>query len=890
MRRLLGIIIVLALLPAISWGDDTPKRVLIIPLTQEWRSTDQSFSRELTQALANELMKEGDVQPIFGETFTSVVERRKVDTARIARIAQRNHADLVIWGKISKLESGYALEISVLPKDSRKPPKVFSTTGKDIEELLSRMRDLAANIGTTALGRPVIGAIRIEGNRRIRPPAILDKMEMKPGTSFLRSALGGEIRKIYSMGYFDDVQIDAEETPEGKIDLHVILKERPAVKNLEVKGASVFSKDQILDAITSKSYHVVNPDKIRHDIDKLKRKYEAKGYYETKIDYETKDVSPSEANLVFKIDEGNKSYLTEITLDGAEKLEPADIKKDLENTVGLKEKGWFWFVDESGIFTREKLDQARIRVMQYYLDHGFINVQVGFPQLDIHEGRVKVTFPIQEGARYQVRKIDVEGDLRVPREQLIEKLETKTKTYFSRATMASDIKALTKMYNNLGYAYVDVEPKTKVNDKYKFVDIKFKINEGQKVSLERVDIVGNDRTRGKVIRRALDVVEGDLYNANKFDSTKKNLEAMDFFEAVRLKTSPGSREDLMNVTVEVMEKKTGALTAGLGYSSQDGAMGNVDLKERNLLGLGIMANAKASISARRNSYEGSLTHPWLFDYPLTGSLRAYRSQQRESNYLRDGEGFSVHLGYPLYGFWQMSTGFSRDSTKLTAFRQGFGRSVMDYYRRFGTNPLKFTNFAQNTVTVSFARDTRIGAMIPTGGSKITFGTRQAGLGGDVAYSSYFSEAVYYRPLVWKAILKVRASGSLLQEAGKNPIPFDQRIVLGGIQSIRGYRAGEIGPMDKSGYVMGGDRSLYGNVECLFPLIEQLRLNGVAFVDAGNAWNVSDGPLFDEIKSGVGVGIRWMSPMGPIRLEYGWKINPRKGEERGAFAFGMGQLF
>jgi outer membrane protein insertion porin family len=890
MKRLLVIIALVALLPTLSWGDDAPKKVLIIPLKQEWRSQDQTFSQELSQTLANELMKEGDVQPLSGAPFATVVDQRRVDVARIGRIAQRTQADVVIWGRVSKLDSGYSLELSVLDTRSRKPPKVFSATGKNVEELLSRMKDLAANIGTTALGRPVIGEIKIEGNRRIEPPAILNKMEMKPGTPFRQSALGKEIREIYSMGYFDDVQINTEETPDGKIDLHVILKERPSIRKLEVTGNSVFTKDEILDALTTKSFSVANQDKIRQDIGKLKRKYEGKGYYEPKIDYEVKEVSPSEADLTFKMDEGSKSFLTEIVLDGAKKLQPADIKKDLKDTVGLKEKSWIWFLDESGAFTREKLDQARMRLMQYYLDHGFINVQVGFPELDIHDGAVKVTYPIREGAQFQVRKVNVDGDLRMPREQLIEKLDTKPKTWFSRSSMASDIKTLTKIYNNLGYAYVDVEPKTQVNDKYNFVDIDFKINEGKKVSIERVDIAGNERTRGKVIRRGLEVVEGDLYNADKFDATKKNLESMDFFEAVKLKTSPGSRPDLMNVTVEVMEKKTGSLTAGLGYSSQDGAMGNVDLKERNLLGMGILANAKASISGRRNSYEGSLTYPWMFDYPLTGSVRAYHAQQRENNYLRDGEGFSVNLGYPLYGLWQMSTGFSRDSTKLTRFEKGFGRSVTEYYRRYGTDPMRYTNFGQNTVSVSFARDTRIGAMIPTGGSKVTFGTRLAGFGGDVAYSSYFSEAIYYHPLVWKAILKLRASGSLLQEVGKDPIPFDQRIVLGGIQSIRGYRSGEIGPKDKNGFILGGDRSFYTNVECLFPLIEQLKINAVAFIDAGNAWNVSDSPLLTEIKSGVGLGIRWMSPMGPIRLEYGWKINPKKGEEAGVFAFGMGQLF
>jgi outer membrane protein insertion porin family len=160
----------------------------------------------------------------------------------------------------------------------------------------------------------------------------------------------------------------------------------------------------------------------------------------------------------------------------------------------------------------------------------------------------------------------------------------------------------------------------------------------------------------------------------------------------------------------------------------------------------------------------------------------------------------------------------------------------------------------------------------------------------VAFSSYYSEALYYYPLFWRAVLKFRASGSLLQEVGLDPIPFDRRIVLGGIQSIRGYCQGDIGPRDRYGNIIGGDRSLFTNVECLFPILDQLKLNGVTFIDAGNSWNVSDGPFLREVKGGVGVGLRWISPMGPIRIEYGWKIRPEKGEEPGAIAFAMGQLF
>ncbi|MGC8604221.1 MAG: outer membrane protein assembly factor BamA, partial [Desulfomonilaceae bacterium] len=828
----------------------------------------------------------GDIEVVPGMPFLSAVQENKIDPQRLIRIAEKVGAQAIIWGVVTQLEDGLSADINVLMAESGAKSRFFSTTGRDFKDLANKMKEVANDIGGTVLNRPKVGEIKIEGNKRIQREAILNKLEMKTGSPFSKSALSDDIRDIYSMGYFDDVQIKAEENPKGEMDLNIKLKERPSIKTINIEGNKVFSKDEILDALTTKSFTVASVQKIRDDVAKIKQMYEKEGYYEPTIDYELKELTPNEASLTFKINEGNKSYLTDIDLEGRSKLPAKDIKK----IMTVKEKSWFWFLDDSGTFTREKLEENRMRIIAYYLENGFINVQVGAPKISIENNRVKVTYPIREGDRFQVRKVEVEGDLVVPAEQLKGMLESKPHTWFKRSALANDIKTITKLYNNLGYAYADVEPIQKINDKYDFVDLTFKITKGDKITIERVDISGNDRTREKIIRRALTIAEGDIYNADSFEATKNNLEAMDFFEAVKLKTSPGSRPDTMNVTVEVIEKKTGSLAAGLGYSSQDGAMGNVDLKERNLFGMGIVANAKANLSGRRSNYEGSLTYPWFLDYPVTASLRGYQSVQSEVQYVRDSNGGSIYLSYPLYGRWSMSTGLSRDSSKLSGFQQMFAQSVVAYYAKYHTNARKYLNISENSISFNIGRDTRNNSVIPTAGTKLTLGARISGFGGDVAFSSFYTEGIYYKSLFWRAVLKLRANASMLVESSGEPIPFDRRILLGGIQSIRGYKVGEVGPRDRYGNVMGGDRAMFSNIECLFPIVDSLKLNGVTFFDIGNAWNVDDSPFMMGVKAGIGLGIRWISPMGPLRIEYGWKLNPLKGEEPGAFAFAMGQLF
>lgn len=887
MKRLLALIAVFFLVPAVSLGQERQaQKIIIFPFKVVTKKGVESFNNEMAAVMGAELGREGDVQVISGAPFLSAINVRTVDPARLARIASRVGADSVAWGKVTELDDGQSLEVWVTKASTPDKPRLFTATGKDFTALVEGLKELIADIGTTVLDRPKIGEIKIEGNKRVTREAILNKLKMKPGTAFRRSAVGDEIREIYSLGYFEDVRIDAEETPRGTVDLRIVLKERPSIKEIKVTGNSVFTADEILDKLTSRSFSVASVEKIKDDIEKISKMYEAAGYYQPKIEYEIQDVDQNEANLVFKIQEGQKSYLTDIEFEGNKSLSNRELKK----IMNIKEKSWTWFLDESGTFTSEKLEENRLRLMQYYMDRGFIQVQVGAPQVDIHEGKVKVTFPILEGDRFQVRKVNVTGDLILPAEKLEENLKTKPRTWVRRSLIAEDIRELQRLYNNRGHAYVDVEPIQNVNEEHDFMDITYKIDKGPLVHIERVDVAGNDRTRDKVIRRSLVLNEGDLYNADKFEESKKNLEAMDYFDAVRIKTKPGSRPDQMDVTVEVQEKKTGSLSAGIGYSSQDGAMGNVDLKERNLFGLGIIANAKSNLSARRNNYEGSLTYPWFLDYPVTLNLSGYKAVQKEMHYLREGDGFSTSLGFPLYGAWSMSTGIARDSSKLTQFEKVFARSVVEYYKRYNTSAQKYLNIAENSVSVNIGRDTRIGTVIPRGGSKISIGSRISGFGGDVSFSRYFTEAIYYQPLIWGAIFKIRAHGDMLLETGNEPIPFDRRISLGGIQSIRGYRAGEVGPQDKFGNIIGGDRAVYSNLECLFPVVPSMNLNGVAFVDVGNAWNAEATPMLQEVKAGYGVGIRWMSPMGPIRLEYGWKIMPKKGEEPGAFAFAMGQLF
>jgi outer membrane protein insertion porin family len=889
MKRFLIALIIIVGLQSIVLAQQgaQEKRLLLLPFREINERGDVVMNATLAGIVSAQLQKMENVAVADGKAMEALVKPKKVNIPRIARVIRRQDLDGVVWGEWKILsEDKYSMTLYVLHRKNLRKPRSYSGSAKDMEELVAALINLTDRMSVDLLGKPKIGRIIIKGNQRVRDEAIMNRMALSPGAILQPSEVSHEIKEIFAMGYFEDVSVNAQPRGNDKVDLVFEVKELPHIKTIEIKGNSVFTQDEILDEITTRSLSVARGEKIQKDIGKIRGMYERKGYYTPKIEWGLEELSDNQAKLVFTIDEGEKRYLTDIRFPGREKL----TEKELLKILTIKEKSWFWWIDHSGKFTRSDLDENRNRIIGYYSEKGYVQAQVGEPSVDIEDEGVVVSYPVNEGDRFQIRKVELEGDLILSEEELKERLKNKPKTWFKGSDVGKDTETLTKMYKNLGYAYVDVEPMPKLNEEHNFVDLTFRITKNQRVKIGQVQIRGNDRTRDKIIRRNVLLAAGDRYQDAALDATKERLEALDFFEAVKIKTSPGSQPDIMDMTVEVMEKKTGTIAAGLGFSNKGGAMGNIDVKEKNVLGMGIMLNGNGKLSANSNTYEGSITYPWLFDWPLNATLSAYNNNMTEANYTKVGTGVSLNLGFPVYGNWRMHTGVSRDASRKVGLQRSYSDAIAKYYKARGEDPDRFYSTAEHALSMSLIRDTRLGSMIPRGGSKITFGSRFAGLGGDVSYARYYSDASYYYPLFWKAIMKARLNFTGVSEVGNMPVPVDRRILLGGISTVRGYKYGDLAPKGEYGAVLGGDRGVFANLECLFPIFESAKLFGVVFTDAGNAWNSTDSLIMEEVKAGGGVGLRWVSPMGPIRVEYGWKLTPEKGDTSGEFAFTMGQLF
>ena len=415
------------------------------------------------------------------------------------------------------------------------------------------------------------------------------------------------------------------------------------------------------------------------------------------------------------------------------------------------------------------------------------------------------------------------------------------------------------------------------------------MEKGDLIYIERIAIAGNPKTRDKVIRREVRVTEGELFSATGIKRTKQNLMNLGYFEEANVATAKGSTSDKLNVTVDVKEKPTGTFSIGGGYSSLDGIIGQGSIQQANFLGLGLKANASGSIGGKSQTYSVGLTDPYFLDSKWTLGGDLYRSERDYIDYTRRLTGGDIKAGYPINDF--VGTFFMykyeiKDLSKPTLAYQAL--NILDPVNY----PLGTTT--TSSVFASISRNTTDYRLDPSRGMLNSLSLEYAGLGGDNKYARYITDNTWFHPIYKKVIFSSKLTLGYVQEVGKT-IPIDEKFYLGGIFSLRGYKARTVSPIstssDGSLVYLGWTKEVSGNAEVTFPLLTDVGLKAVAFVDYGNSFNETS-KLTSSMLMSYGGGIRWSSPIGPLRLEYGIPFNPRASidSRTGRFEFSIGSMF
>ncbi len=862
---------------AIAQGD---VRVLVLPFQVYAVEPMDDLREQISHLISRQLVADGVTiveLPDPGETSTSIdgVDVSGVEHFRSLGVTVA--ADFVIWGSFTLVGDRYSLDAKVLDTYGQTPPQVVFIEGQGLETMLDSVRNLSRDIGMRILGMEKVAAVVISGNKRIESEAVKRNLKTKSGDLYLTRNIREDLKSIFKMGYFGDVRVEVSGSPEGRV-VTFLVEEKETVRNIRIKGNDKFNDEKIKEAMGTRAGAILNFNTLRRDTREIKALYKDKGYHHAQVTYEIEPTSEDEANIEFVIKEGEKIFVKNIGFQGNK----AFGDKKLKSLMKTKEKGFFSWITSSGDLDREALEQDTSRITAYYHNHGYIQARVGDPELEYKENSILVSIKIEEGVQFRVGRVALEGDLIRPKEELSASIKISEGLVFNRELIREDVLMLSDMYSDEGYAYVDISPRIDHRVEDHEADITYLIDKGSLVYFEKIIISGNTKTRDKVIRRQLSIYEQELFSGRRLKRGTRNLHRLDYFEDIKVNTTRGSSSDKMIVNIDVTEKPTGAFSFGGGYSNVDNLFFMASVSQRNLFGRGQTLGLQGMIGGRTTDFTLSFTEPWLFDIPLSAGIDLYNTSKDYDTYDKDSVGGTLRVGYPIYDHTRAYLSYNYDRATIENLTVDASTAIKEFE---GTN-------TGHTLSSTVRRDTRDRIFNATSGSDNSVTIKHAGtpFGGDIGFTKYVADSGWYFPLFWDTVGFLHGSMGFIHGDSEGKLPTWERFYLGGMSSLRGYNWREVSPRDpKTDDKIGGNKMMLFNVEFLFPLVKNAGINGVLFYDTGNAFNNGEALSFSDLKNSVGYGIRWLSPMGPIRLEFGYILDSeRRGE--GGWEFSMGAAF
>jgi outer membrane protein insertion porin family len=733
---------------------------------------------------------------------------------------------------------------------------------------------LLINISAYAV---TIDAVKVQGNRRVPAEQILEKA-VKPGETFSLQKIDETIKNLYKTGLYAYIKVDMDLT--DKLVLTYIVKEKPIINKIYFEGNDEIKSEDLLEKIPLKEDKPFDIKSVEASVAEIRNAYEEENYYNVKIKYEIEDRSNNSIDLVFSIAEGKEAKIRKINFYGVAKERLDDVEDVIQTkTLGLLT----WFTGSGKLKSGDlALDKERIRA--YYLNHGFLRVKVAKPEVTMSEDKTEIyiTFRVEEGFQYYINEVTFTGNVHRTDDELYNIISLKNTSLFSGEKFQNDIDTITTAFTSIGYAFADVSPRTDIDDENRLVNINYQIEESYLVHIASLEIIGNSKTRDRVIRREFDIFPGDIYNSIEIKDSVRHLEMTGHFARVNLVEEPVD-VDKIRLKINVEEQSTGTFTFGAGYSTLDGITGMAQVQQRNFLGYGYKLNLRLEASQKRTDIVFGFTNPWLFDRPITVGFDVYNLHRTYYGYTKDSLGVALRMGHPiikrkLYMFYRLAFD--------DVYMHNMDSDVSDYIKDQEGRKKTYS------FTPSLAWNTLNAPLDPSEGNKSRLFFKYAGgfLGGDTHYYKTGLESSQFYPLFWKFVGMIHGEIGYIDSLDSNPIPAEERYRLGGMYSVRGYKYGDISPVDDTGYEYGGNKMLLFNAEITFPLLLDGQVKGVVFYDAGQAYDNGEDYFSYPLKQSYGGGFRWYSPMGPLRLEYGRKINPEPGSTVDRWDFSIGGMF
>ncbi len=790
-----------------------------------------------------------------------------------------------------------------------------------------------------AMAGQVITALRVEGNRRVEDAAVLAAVGLAPGDRLQPAALRRDIRAVMRTGFFRDVRVYWEEG--GVLVFQVV--ENPAIREVRYDGNKKVSDDDIAEVVNLAPFAVLNDTEVRLNQQNIRDLYLEKGYFLAEVEPEVVPVNDDQVDVVFHITENHKVIVQDVDITGNENVPDRKIIRYLATKPG----GILPWLTSAGTFSPENVENDVYIVRSVYLEEGYVDVQVDEPKVYLSPDKrfVHVSIHVTEGRRYKVGRVDADGDWKpeegLTREAVQRIIEgasvaevqedgvgpaggalppfrnpdevrkpLKSGEWFKLSTVQSVMQRITDLYADQGYAFASVVPLTETDPETGVVNITFSISAGRKVRVGRINITGNDPTWDKTIRREIPLNEGQTYSGSAVKEARSRLERLGFFEEVRISTPRGEGEDVLDMNVEVVEQPTGSFSVGAGFSSLDQFLFTANISKNNFLGLGYVMSAAVQWSANRQQGTLSFADPHLLDSRWTLKVDAYSiSQSYVEDQTRRGGGISVGRYLDEREDWRLSLDYVLEDVELA--------SITPYQEALFGGQLYATGLT-STLGLNLYVDKRNNRINPTQGLYASVSTGLSGgfrvddrvvnlLGGDFNLWETKANLRVFQPVIPdKDILIFRFNTTLgyIRSTDGSVVPYIHRYRAGGINSVRGYDWFSLGPTirnvgseDPAGaedrLIVGGTQSWINNFELEAPIVKAAGISAVAFFDAGNAFGdpYGEGNInLQDLRLAYGFGLRWFSPIGPLRFELGFPIHPEEDMKKSVFDFSIGSFF
>lgn len=727
----------------------------------------------------------------------------------------------------------------------------------------------------------VVAAVKVRGNKAISTSTIMNRIKIQPGDVFEEHALNKEIKRLYAMGYFSDVFVETEERPEGVVVVFTVL-EKPVIGNIEFRGNAKISARKLSKKLTIKKGELLDFNQLNRDVEAIESMYIAEGYNKAMVDYRIDtDPTTGNADVIFVVDEGEELRIKEIRMEGNIHIPDAELMKFMST------KAAWWFI-QKGAFDDVKFRADLERIKVFYRSKGFLDVRVGSKVDYSEDGKwMFLTVVIDEGKKYLVGNMQITGQLGFPESQIKSRIKIRPGDPFDFSEIKEDVERVRSFYYDKGYMDADVDLQRKYNAKQDRMDLTFNITAHDIVYVGKVNVIGNTKTKDKVIRRELRLYPGDQYDGEKLKKSKERIYNLGFFEDVFFETVPTSQPGVKDLNVTVKETKTGEFSFGGGYSSIDAFIGFAQVKQRNFdimafptfTGGGQDLTIRGEIGSTRNNFFVSWTDPWIFDFPYLFGFDFYRQEHlrnRLSGFGYDETRFggSLKLGKEINDYLSTGLIYNLEEVKISNIADD---ASIDLRKELGTNWISRLTWNTNF-------DTRDNKFSPTKGIYTGLTMENAGgfLAGDKDFLKLYTFGTYYHSFFDKfLVLELKARMGVVRAYGdSDEVPIYERFFAGGANTIRGYKERAVGPRDKgSNTALGGDSMVIGNAEVTFPIWKGL-IKGAVFFDAG-AVHADYEDVFKNAsyKMGVGAGVRVKTPIGPVKLDYGYPLSKNYDDKR-----------